>query len=240
MDNKDALQIKIDEAKANLPPETNDAINAVDWRATILTLREKRGYSFEQLEDLETETELMLYGLITTEEYPKEIENRLKISKNEATELVNELNDLIFMKIRGELIKNSGEKREIPETKKEEQINTEILKSAKIEITPEKPRMEVKTDAIENVLPASNREEMLSNIENPDSIVSKTETPKPLMTAQKLSGTFQMPKAKTEYTLPSLNKDKTATPIVATPTTPSTPETGAAKPKVDPYREIPE
>ena len=75
----DLLQIKIEKAKAQLSDDTLNAINAVDWKAVILSIRETKGYSFEQLGDLETETELLLCGLLSPENYSKELENRMHL-----------------------------------------------------------------------------------------------------------------------------------------------------------------
>ncbi len=82
----DLLQIKIEQAKARLPKETLEAIESVDWQAIILSLREKKGYNFEQLGDLETETELLLCGLLNPKDYPGELERRMRISKTEAVD----------------------------------------------------------------------------------------------------------------------------------------------------------
>ena len=70
-DTVNLLKIKIEQAKRKLPFETVNAIDAVDWKAAILELRAKKGYNFEQLGDLETETELLLAGLVSPEDYPK-------------------------------------------------------------------------------------------------------------------------------------------------------------------------
>src|SRR6185503_10131432 len=96
----DLLQIRMEKAKRELPLETVNAINSVDWKTTILGMRQKRGFTFEQLGDLELETELLLSGLVSVENYPKELSRRLNISKAAADDLVNEMNDLIFRKIR--------------------------------------------------------------------------------------------------------------------------------------------
>ena len=212
MDEKDTLQIKIDQAKATLPQDTQDAISAIDWRSIVLGMREKRGYSFSQLEDLETETELMLYGLINPEEYPKELENRMKISKEESTELINELNSLIFQKIREELVKIS--ERKIPEIKKEidtkpsytglsdtstmeasrEQKNTEVLNQSGIKIIKEESKEE-KPD-----MHTEKREDMLKDVENPDSITPKTQAPSFLN--QKLNNSFTIPPKETIHNDP--------------------------------------
>src|SRR3989344_7627667 len=113
-DTMDLLQTKIDNAKSELSEDTLQAIAAVPWQATILKMRETKGYSFEQLNDLEIETELVLCGLLHPADYPKELENRMHISRAVAEELVNEMNAQVFTKIKGELIKNMGRKKNIP------------------------------------------------------------------------------------------------------------------------------
>lgn len=130
----DLLQIKIEKAKAELPEDTQNAINAVDWKAVIFGLREKKGYSFEQLGDLEIETELLLCGLLGPENYSKELEKRMRLSKAEVNDLIKEMNDLVFKKIKENLIKITERKKTFKEQPPES--------SAKIiptEIVPEKP-----------------------------------------------------------------------------------------------------
>jgi len=144
-DTIDLLQIKIEKAKAALPAETVNATAAVDWKAAILGLRGKHGYTFEQLGDLELETELLLCGLLTPSDYPKELENRMKISRSAANELVSEMNDLVFKKIQAEMIKNVERKKvfakkEIPEELKGQSLNNPpraVLENmAKLEVHP--------------------------------------------------------------------------------------------------------
>lgn len=103
----DLLQIKIDQAKAELPAVTREAIERVDWKKSLIDLRTKKGYTFEQLSALELETELVLCGIVPTENYPKELEARMKLPKARVDELVAEMNDLVFSRIRAELIKIS-------------------------------------------------------------------------------------------------------------------------------------
>ena len=196
---KDALQIKIDEAKAQLSEDTKDAISAVDWRASILSMREKRGYSFSQLEDLEIETELVIYGLVPAKDFPKELQNRMHIPAKESIELINDLNVSIFQKIRQELIKIT--ERKIPRVSstqsKEDENDVHILNNAGIQITDnarinnkeEKEAMPTKLEA---------REDILTKVENPSTINS--------IPAQKLSDTFQIPTAQTLYSLNNIPK----------------------------------
>ena len=130
MDNTtDLLQIKIEQAKAKLPAETINAIAAVDWRASILGLRAKKGYTFEQLGDLEIETELLLCGLVSPKNYTEELERRMGISKSAANELANEMNNLVFEKIREELIKNIERKKNFKEKGVEQEDNSAHVSS---------------------------------------------------------------------------------------------------------------
>ena len=195
-DTTDLLKIKIEEAKRELPLETVNAIDAVDWRAAILELRSKFGYTFEQLGDLELETELLLCGLIGGEDYPKELENRLKITKTATNELVNEMNNLVFQKIQEELIKNIERKKIFQVSVKDEKkdtSDTEVLNSAGIEIVPEQLELNA---AQEGNIPLT-------------------------MLAQKLSGITQIPMVQTEHTLENLTKNvnEIATSAPQTPKT---------------------
>ena len=97
----DQLEIEISKAKEKLSQKSREAIDAVNWKQIISGMNIK--FNSEQLGDLETETELLLYGLTATENFPRELENRLKISKNEVVLLINELDRLIFKKIQLEL-----------------------------------------------------------------------------------------------------------------------------------------
>ncbi len=175
----DLLQIKIEKAKAELPEDSRRAIDAVDWKSTILGMRTEKGYSYEQLEDLETETELLLCGLINPEEYPKELEKRLGMPKNKIDELVNDMNEKVFKRIREELVKIIENRKPKDESKIE---------------APVKDR-----EIIEN------RENLLNKIENPTPIQTMNkETPSIL--SQKLGGSFQATTKETDHSLGNMTK----------------------------------
>lgn len=225
----DLLKIKIENAKRKLPLETVNAIEAVDWRATILELRTKKGYTFEQLGDLELETELLLCGLVSGEDYPKELENRMKISKAAANELVNEMNDLVFKKIREELVKNIERKKifqKSEQDKKKDVVgDTQVLNSAGIKIIPDLPTIPpvqlMQTEKLE-LTTTENREDILQKIEKPEGA-------HPIL-VQKLSASFQIPIVKTEHSLENITK---ITNEIKTPV----PQAPKSYPKnADPYR----
>jgi len=218
----DVLQIKIERAKDNLPKETKKAIDSVDWRAFILSLREKKGFSFEQLEDLELETELLLCGLVPPEDYPKEIEKRLGISKSQVDLLINEINEGIFHKIREELVKNTerqelfikkeGENNyQLPITNYELKDKEEPIKNNQLRITNEESK--------------SNDELPITSYELKSNEKKENES----IPFQKLSGSFQIPTIKTEYSLNKFTKEEDRTKII--------PPTDKMKTsRIDPYR----
>jgi hypothetical protein len=211
MDNTiDLLQIKIEKAKAELPEDTQNAINAVDWRAVVLGMREKRGYSFEQLEDLQTETELVLCGLLSPENYSKELEKRLRLPKNEVSDLVKEIDSLVFAKIKENLIK-------IIERKKE--FTKEIP-----------PRL------VEEGAGGGDSKENHLALGTPPQKGGEEQTPSIL--TQKLSGPVKNDVVETEHSLNNISKISNPNEIPVSEAPTATPL--HYPPKEDPYRLPPE
>lgn len=239
----DLLQIRIEKAKSSLPKETQMAIDAVDWKDVILGMKSKKGYNLEQLEDLELETELLLCGITNPNDYPKELETRLKIPRAQVDELINELNELIFKKIREELIKITEKNKmleTVPVKTREEEIfnpkeaikkdETQTLNSAGIEIT--EPSI---IPTINKEASMETRDDMLQKVERPELITKELEVEKkeipPATPFSKLSGSFVMPTVKTEYSLGNISK---------TTVKPTQPTTSNTVPRVDPYRMSPD
>src|SRR3989344_3926478 len=170
----DALQVKIEQAKAKLPSVTLNAINSVDWRTVIYDMT-GRGYTIEQLGDLELETELVLCGLTNPENYLKELQGQMKITKEQAQKLVNEMNEKVFKKIKNKMIEDTERKPAPQKQAPKQETNNQELKKAGVEIVPDA------TSAANNnhIEP---REEILKILERPE-----LEAPHPIV-AQKLSG----------------------------------------------------
>ena len=223
---KDELQQKINSARSELSLETRQAIDSIDWKGALLKIKDTKSYNLEQLDDLETETELLLCGLTNPKDFPKEIGTRMQISKEEVNTLVNEMNELIFKKIREKLMADTSEKS----SDRLEQKETQTLNKAGIEIMPEEitasdsflNKEKVRGGILEQ------RDTLISDVENPDLIKTPSIIP-----SQKLTGSFSMPTKKTEYTVNNISKtpDNSKTSPIPTPT---------QYKKVDPYREIPE
>lgn len=112
----DLLQVKITEAKERLSKETREAIDNVDWKIIIRGMNKK--YSPDQLDDLEIETELLLCGILNPDNYQKEIEKRMVLTKEELGLLLEEMDKLIFKKIQSELEKILQRKEKLEKEKK--------------------------------------------------------------------------------------------------------------------------
>ncbi len=259
----DLLQIKIEQAKEKLPVETLNAIAAIDWRAAIMGIRQKKGYNFEQLGALEIETELLLCGLVSSNDYPKEVQRRMNISRAETDEIINEMNMSVFRKIKEELIKNTERKKIFEQKRKGEQaleqekttyapINKveipvgvemhrddgEVLKSAGIEVVKPEP-----ISTIPNIGEES-REDLLKKIENPspsrvlEQIQNEAKMPRIVdmrtMSQDKILGSVKVPIVKTEHFIE--NKPNTNTVIAKAPDIIESSHVS----KKDPYRMSPD
>ena len=236
----DPLKIKIETAKRQLPLETVNAIDSVDWKIAILGMRIRHGYTFEQLGDLELETELLLSGLISPEDYPKELEKRMGIPGAQVGELVNEMNDLVFKKIKEELIKNT-ERKKIFANKTEATEGKDEVKVLSKDIIEE--RALFNKDGIEIIdrpaLPgdpsrsggkepsSENSPEIVPN--NREKMLEEIEEPAHPILAQKLSTSLQIPMVKTDHSLENITKSANT----------DSGDTIKSQ-RIDPYREIPE
>jgi len=97
------LQMKILEAKKEMSGKSLAAIDAVNWHQIILGMNTK--FNSEQIDTLQTETELLLCGLVSSIDFPKELETRMMISRAEVEKLLDDMNNQIFKKMQEELEK---------------------------------------------------------------------------------------------------------------------------------------
>lgn len=214
---KDLLQIKIDEAKANLPEQARKAIDNVDWKLKILEFRESKGYSYTQLTELEIETELLLCGLLSPEEYPRELQKRMNLPENEVRILIEEMNQKVFQRIKQEIIK-------ISEEKKRQELNQEKFKEEKAFNLKTKEEGKP-AEAQKEIMP----EDLLlkKEIENPVEIKPNSDN---FLASEKLFKSFQIPETKTEHFVEKITQPSSKEPEAQ----------NTMVKRVDPYREVPE
>ena len=222
-----------------LPEDLKLAIMSADIDDNIIQIGKDQGLNVDQTGQLSLETHAVMFGYTHPDKFQESVKASLGLPDEKIKTVVDSVNEKILKNIREKLMElHNPVSDETKETAKE----TEILKSANIEITPEKPRIEIKLDAANEIEnnnnnTQSNINDMISKIENPDLI--KKEAPvvntAPLIASQKLSGSFKIPATKTAYTLPSIGKNN-INPVANTPPI-NIPD---QKPKIDPYRELPE
>jgi len=195
-----------------LPKMVQDAILSSDYESSLVEIGKKYQLTVGQMGMLEQETTLTMMGLTPIENFETELTRELNVDKIKGGQIVTDINEKIFLNIR-ELLKlmstpideePAAVDKELSIKKPDEKkIETDILKSAQIEIMPEEIIAPRKEEAMEK--PA----DMLAKVENPDLITKEIQNEKILksMSSQKLSGSFQIPTVRTEHTLPSLSKD---------------------------------
>jgi|GEM_PF-781222 len=251
----DLLKIKIEKAREDLPPDTVTAIDAVDWHEEILKLRELKGYNLEQLGDLETETELVLCGLVNPAQYQSELESRMRIGRGEAAELVAYMNERVFKKIKEKLIEISEHKKQARPQKevREAAEPVNIARATPVAPEPAKPDLVIDThdskvlesagiNLSPRVLGGGNvvgakaspetRQDMLEKVEHPPAI-------HPIL-GEKISGTVQTATTKTEYTVGNLSKPPATPSREEKEIRPEPPKITGYEKGQDPYRLSPE
>ncbi len=214
------IEQKLDERFKKLPKEIENIIKELNYQETLYNIAKEYNLTVLQMGSLETAVINLIIGAIHPEKFENYLEKNLELPLETVRKIANDVNEKIFLKIRESLKRMNMPASEIPAvektTEKIQNNETQVLNSVGIGIILEK--LELGTAE----KPAENREDILKKIEKP-------EETHPLLT-QKLSNSFQTPMIKTEHTLQNLssNDKENLTTITSN------------KPKIDPYREIPE
>lgn len=86
-----------------LPKEIQDAILSANWSDVLRVIAKKYQLHIDQTGLLQTETAMVLLGLIHPDDFQNNLIQELKISSLVAKEIVKDINDEIFFKIRSSL-----------------------------------------------------------------------------------------------------------------------------------------
>lgn len=209
----DDVKKTIQEKFDALPKSIQEIILSTNYEETVIEIGKQYQLNVEQMGILERETTVVMMGLVPTTDFETELTRELKIDKVKGSQIAQTVNEKIFSKIR-ELLKlmntPAGEKPSFEESKEALKNEEKVLSTAGIEIIPEKLELTMGEKQVEK------REDILKGIE-------KREEIHPILT-QKLSSPSQTPVTKTDHSLSNI-------------TSGSVP---ASRPKIDPYREIPE
>lgn len=237
-----------------LPEDIKWAIIEADVENKILEIGKKRGLNVSQMGQLALETNTVMLGFYPLDKFEESLKASMGLSPEKVRAIVDDVNDTILKSIRENLKETREEtatQTMIPDvtpvapvtsventslqTSKEKEDT--ILKSAGIEIVTPKEEEKPKTEAA-----PEKREDMIAKVEKPELITKEEELKKILPTNvfSKLSGSFNLPSKKTEYSLQNISKaglpstTPTITPApVVVPVAPAKP----TPPRVDPYRE---
>jgi hypothetical protein len=232
----------IDERMAKLPAYIRTALAQIHWGEQIISIGKKNGLHIDEMGALQTETVLVLVGLVHPDQYAKNLQHELHIPKEKIDAIIMDVNEKVFKNIRQSLIdfittenENKEEKgietedifkktgielsaETMPIMDQPMQDNTvgiaerSILEHSGVEVEEDRPIMEQRE--------APDRRDILSNLENPPHMESNQFSH---LIKSKLSETVINPPEKTKY------EDH--------PTTPQAFPPGEPPKRSDPYRE---
>jgi len=230
----------------SLPEDLKWAIMAANVDEKITQIGQENGLNVVQMGQLSLETHMVMFGFTHPDKFEASVKGSLQLPDDKNKKIVNEINEKILKDIRENLMslyKNQEEKKD-----------DEILNSAGIEINKEE-NIKTSDRLTTGKGKADDREKMISEVENPETIAKEIQNEKIMrsISTQKLSGSFQIPNTKTEYSLNNMSKNSKTpdapkdigvkVPLGATikPTSGATASTSPSfSIKVDPYREMPE
>ncbi len=106
-----------------LPVEVINILSDTTLGEKIITIGKKNGLSADQLEIFQRETYLVLVGLVNPDEYPKELEGRLKQDDLKLDNILNDIYKEILIGVRDKLTGMFNK-------------NDKALSYEKIEVTP--------------------------------------------------------------------------------------------------------
>ena len=214
---------KLDERFASLPQEVQIAINESDYQTTLYSIASKYKLSIEDMGMLEEITTKVMLNIVHPDQYENELISKLKISKEDISNLVKDVNEQILKTIReilkkkwdeGGTIKNeelginNGVDNEVPKppyakiTKNEELGTRNELPKTIEKPNPIKPIEEIK---ITQNTPQYSVNEIIKKIEPIKPIQEITEIPKNII-EEKLKAATASNHTVSDYSLPPVNK----------------------------------
>lgn len=126
------LETLIKERYQLLPEEVKRAFKALPIEATMQEIAQKNGLHVDQVGDLYTETALVMLGVEKVGDFKKNIQSNLHVSSALAENILNDVNQKIFLSIRQflqaieEVHKNTGIEDNSEEMVSRENILSEI------------------------------------------------------------------------------------------------------------------
>ncbi len=184
MDEKTKQQIK--ERFNSLPESIQEIILSTHYQETLVEIGKQYNLNVEQLGMMEIETTMAMMGLTPVRDFEAELTREIKVDPAKGSQIVKDINEKIFLKIR-DLLKLMNTPTGVEPSIDEETNSIKILNSAGIEILPTQP---VVTPSFSTTPDAQKREETLEKIEKKETIITHIETPKLTASNELMSGTL--------------------------------------------------
>lgn len=147
----------------SLPKEVQEAVAKSGWKEKLYEIAKKYKLNIEQMGILEDETVKTLVNITHPEQYEEKLSSKINISKEDIANLIKDVNESIFQKIReGEKVITKEEEVPLPPY-------AGTIKNDELKITNEKETPK----AIENVTPIISKPEI--PIDNSKNIMSSME-----------------------------------------------------------------
>ncbi|HQV64667.1 MAG TPA: hypothetical protein PKZ56_00290 [Candidatus Paceibacterota bacterium] len=120
------LKQQFEEQLIYLPDINQQALKSFDWATQLLSIGHQYGLHIDQLEDLQMETMMLLVGLISPEQYPDHLTEKLAVSPTEISKIIEQINHQVFIPIHDYIINGGDNPITTPEN---------VMGSAGLEIT---------------------------------------------------------------------------------------------------------
>lgn len=234
-----------------LPGEVQKIIVESNYQPTLYDIATANKLNIEQMGELEKCLIDLITGVTDSSKFEDSVKTSLRLPSDRVHALVNDINEKILKEIRKKMVEISDKPIKLPEVFGTNTENDkQILNSAGIEIIPDLPavpsaqlmqagKLELNSPLPEypsggggQIPPSPSQGEGLGVRSFPPGASATPEVGNnthPIL-AQKLSGFSSAPVVKTEHSLENISQ-----PVITTPSS-----NIADKPKMDPYREIPE
>jgi len=98
------LKQQFEEQLVYLPDINQQALKSFDWATQLLSIGHQYGLHIDQLEDLQIETMMLLVGLVSPDQYPDHLTEKLAVSPTEITKIIGQINEQIFSPIHDYIV----------------------------------------------------------------------------------------------------------------------------------------
>lgn len=129
------IQTQLKERFSQLPEVVRNAITSADVEKALRSVSEKHKLHVDQWAKLENEVMLTLLGFQSAEEFPKNIQNEIGVTSEEAASLAEDISRIVFEPIREELERGLAH----PEAQEKKLSDAEVARAQILSQEGERP-----------------------------------------------------------------------------------------------------